>query len=91
MGDSATITCITDSLADSIVLLQNDIVVSHQVNHSVLTHNISLVNDTNHGDTFKCVANLTGRTHSSDTAFNNITVSVTGILFINKLDTDMYM
>ena len=78
MGDSATITCITDSLADSVVLLQNDNVVSLQVNQSVLTHNISLVNDTNHGDTFKCVANLTGRESDSDTAFDNKTITVKG-------------
>ncbi len=83
VGDSATITCITDSPADSIVLLQNNNVVSRQSNKEELvnlTHIISLVNDTNHGDTFKCVANLTGRESDSDTAFDNKTVSVKGTL-----------
>ncbi len=79
VGESATIICTTESPADSIMLLQNDRVVNKITQDGMeLMHIISLLKDNIHGNTFKCVANLTERTDTSDTAFNSSTISVTG-------------
>ncbi len=79
IGRSVIITCTTDSLADSIMLLQDgqSLHETHQ-STSTLTYTISLVNDSIHGNTFKCEAKLTGRTYSSDTAFFMVTISIQG-------------
>ncbi|XP_064386521.1 uncharacterized protein LOC135335055 isoform X2 [Halichondria panicea] len=77
IGGSVIITCTTDSPADSIMLLQdNQPLHETQQSSTILTYNISLVSDSIYGNTFKCEANLTGRTNSSDIAFNIVTISI---------------
>ncbi len=79
IGGSVTITCTTDSPADSIMLLQDDQPLLGTVMQStILTYTISLVTDNIHRNTFKCEALLTGRTDRSDTAFQSVTVSARG-------------
>ncbi len=78
VGESATINCTTDSPADSIMLLQNNRIVKVTQDGMELMHTISLLKDSIHGNIFKCVAHLTGRTNNSDTAFDNETVSLIG-------------
>ncbi len=79
IGDSVTITCTTDSPADSIMLFQdNEPLYDTNNNQTALTYNISLVTDSIHGNIFKCEANLTGRTYSSDTASDMVTIFVEG-------------
>ncbi len=80
IGGSVTITCTTDSPADSIMLLQDDEPLhdsSSVINHH-LTYTISLVTDSIHRNTFKCEALLTGRIDPSDTAFDMVTISIEG-------------
>ncbi len=78
IGGSVTITCTTDSPADSIMLLQDDQPRHETNNQTTLTYNISLVSDSIHRNAFKCEANLTGRTNSSDIAFDIVTISIEG-------------
>ncbi|XP_064386053.1 sushi, von Willebrand factor type A, EGF and pentraxin domain-containing protein 1-like [Halichondria panicea] len=75
IGDSVTITCTTDSPADSVMLLQDDQPLHETNSQTTLMHNIS-VTDSINGNIFKCEANLTGRTYSSDTTFDMVTISI---------------
>ena len=78
IGGSVTITCTTDSPADSIMLLQDDQPLYGTHHSTILLYTISLVSDNIHGNTFKCEALLTGRTSSSDTAFDTVTIFIAG-------------
>ncbi len=78
IGDSVTITCTTDSPADSIMLLQDDQPLYGTHQSTILLYTIPLVSDSIHGNTFKCEALLTGRTSSSDTAFDTVTILIAG-------------
>ena len=80
IGDSVTITCTTDSSADSITLLQDGQVLHGTVMQSTttLTYTISFVSDSIHGNTFKCEANFVG---TSDTAFVNATATIKSKLY----------
>ncbi len=63
------------------MLLQNDRVIAHLITQdddgTKLVYEVH-VNDSFHRNIFKCVAHLTGRANTSDTAFNGSTISVTG-------------
>ena len=79
IGGSVTITCTTDSPADSIMLFQDNEPLHDTINNqTALTYNISLVTDSIHGNIFKCEAKLTERTYFSDIAFGMVTISVEG-------------
>ncbi len=73
IGGSITITCTTDSPADSIMLFRDDQPL-HEIHQSIQTlmHTI-LVTDNIHQNTFKCEANFTG---SSDTAIDQVTATI---------------
>ncbi len=73
IGGSITITCTTESPADSIMLLRDDQPL-HGIHQSIQTlmHTI-LVTDNIHQNTFKCEANFTG---SSDTAVDQVTATI---------------
>ncbi len=71
IGSSVTITCTTDSPADSIMLLRDDQPFHETQQSTNLTYAISLVNDSIHGNTFKCVANFLG-----SLAFDNATATI---------------
>ena len=77
IGGSVTITCTTDSPADSIMLFQDDQPLHGTVMQSttILTYTISLVSDSIHGNTFKCEALLA---NISDTAFDIVIISLDG-------------
>ena len=75
IGDSVTITCTTDSPADSVMLLQDDQPLHETNSQTTLMHNIS-VTDSIDGNIFKCEANLTGRTYFSDATFDMVTISI---------------
>ncbi len=74
-GVSVTITCTTDSPADSIMLLQDDQPLHGTNSQTTLMYTIS-VTDSIDGNIFKCEANLTGRTYSSNIAFDMVTISI---------------
>ncbi|XP_064386526.1 sushi, von Willebrand factor type A, EGF and pentraxin domain-containing protein 1-like isoform X2 [Halichondria panicea] len=76
IGGSVTITCTTDSPADSIMLLQDDQPKAQQLSTTTLMYTIYFVTDSIHGNIFKCEALLTGRTDTSDTAFESLTLSI---------------
>ncbi len=78
IGGSVTITCTTDSPADSIMLLQDDQPLHETNNQTALTYNISVVFDSIYKNTFKCEAKLTARTDPADTAFDMIIISIQG-------------
>ncbi len=79
IGSSVTITCTTDSPADSIMLLQDDQPLNEtQQSPTILTYTISLVTDSIHQNTFKCEAKLAERTNFSDTAFDMVIISIQG-------------
>ncbi len=79
IGGSVTITCTTDSPADSIILLQDDqLLLGTVMQPTILTYTIPLVNDSIHGNTFRCEGLLIGRTNSSNIAFDMVTVSLEG-------------
>ena len=80
IGGSVTITCTTDSPADSIMLLQDDQPKAQQLSTTTLMYTIYFVTDSIHGNIFKCEALLTGRTDTSDTAFESLTLSIKGII-----------
>ena len=78
IGGSVTISCTTDSPADSIMLLQDDqpLHEAQQSSTTTLMYTSSFVSDSIHRNTFKCEALLTERTYSSDTAFDMVTISI---------------
>ncbi len=78
IGSSVTITCTTDSPADSIMLLRDDQPIHGTHQSTNLTYAISLVNDSIHRNTFKCVANFLG---SFDTAFDSATATIKSKLY----------
>ena len=57
------------------MLLQDDQPLHETNSQTTLMHNIS-VTDSINGNIFKCEANLTGRTYSSDTTFDMVTISI---------------
>ena len=74
IGGSVTINCTTIFSADSIILLQdNHPLYGTRQSSTILTHNIPLVNDSIHRNTFKCVANFS---ETPDTAFDNVTTII---------------
>ncbi len=78
IGGSVTITCTTDSPADSIMLLQDNQPLhgTHQSSTTILMYTIPLVTDSINGNIFKCEAKLTGRTYSSNTASDMVTIFI---------------
>ena len=57
------------------MLLQDNQSLHETNSQTTLMHTIS-VTDSIDGNIFKCEANLTGRTYSSDTAFDMVTTSI---------------
>ena len=78
IGGSVTITCTTDSPADSIILLQDDQHLHETRQSTNLIYTIPLVTDSMHGNIFKCEAYFLG---TSDSAFENVITTVKSKLY----------
>ena len=81
VGQDATISCVTDIPTNDIVWKQGNSVVTHHQFRTMISQlnlTFSPVNDSIHGTTYTCEANLTG-SGDQPPATANVTVTVEGI------------